>query len=213
MARVRPGTATTLGRNDHELFPTVLGTTYLDHDRIVIERRRALQFAETSLDADGTVRHWSSVKFPWQDDRGRRGVGGISIEITDRKRAAEQVTRSESLLRRLIEVQEHEKQSLCHEFHDGLMQYAIGARMVLEAWRHDHPEADATPVSMSPFRSPPRTGFGVVGMAERARLCGGSCRVESVSGRGTVVTARLATPPTASPMIPAQTAAGTPPSG
>lgn len=424
MARVRPGTNTTLGRTDHELFPPQVGTSYVDHDRTVIEQGKPQRFAETSVDADGTTRHWSSMKFPWRDDHGRRcvagisievtdlrqaeselqairgrfvqfldaapvcayikdadgrflfmnqhlratypevvaghtvhdmfaadqaddftrndewvrrtgepvqceevalgvdgvlrywstfkfpvtddggrrGVGGISIEITDRKRADEQVTRSESLLRRLIEVQEHEKRMLCHELHDGLMQYAIAARMLLEAWRHAHPDTDAAavddaircidsgitdgrrtmrgirpealddlglkaaveefaaslagggldvvvsvaaevdgvppPVQTAAFRivqeacanarrhsgtdhirvdlgmdrdalevrvedfgngfdaaSPPRTGFGVVGMAERARLCGGSCRVESVPGRGTVVTARLMASP------------------
>lgn len=36
------------------------------------------------------------------------------------------------LLRRLIDVQEKEKQHLCNEFHDGLVQYAVGARMLLE---------------------------------------------------------------------------------
>lgn len=36
------------------------------------------------------------------------------------------------LLRRLIDVQEKEKQYLCNEFHDGLVQYAVGARMLLE---------------------------------------------------------------------------------
>jgi len=40
--------------------------------------------------------------------------------------------------------------------------------------------------------SPPHTGFGIAGMAQRARIGGGSCRVESVPGRGTVITARLA---------------------
>jgi signal transduction histidine kinase len=36
------------------------------------------------------------------------------------------------LLRRLLDVQEREKQHLCNEFHDGLVQYAVGARMLLE---------------------------------------------------------------------------------
>lgn len=68
------------------------------------------------------------------------------MEITDRKQALDQAVRSESLLRRLIDVQEREKQQLCHEFHDGLMQCAIAARMVLEAWRHGHPGTDAAAI-------------------------------------------------------------------
>jgi two-component system NarL family sensor kinase len=52
----------------------------------------------------------------------------------------------ESLLRRLIDVQESEKQALCHEFHDGLIQYAIGAKMSLEAFLRDHPGVAAAAI-------------------------------------------------------------------
>jgi signal transduction histidine kinase len=40
-----------------------------------------------------------------------------------------------SILRRLIAVQENEKQTLCHEFHDGLIQYAVGALMICESYQ------------------------------------------------------------------------------
>jgi len=40
---------------------------------------------------------------------------------------------SQQLLRRLIEVQEEERRALCHDFHDGLIQYAIAAQMLIEA--------------------------------------------------------------------------------
>lgn len=48
---------------------------------------------------------------------------------------------AEQFLRRLIEVQEEERRSLCHDFHDGLIQHAVAAQMLLEAYqsRH-HPE-------------------------------------------------------------------------
>lgn len=48
------------------------------------------------------------------------------------------------LLRRLLDVQEREKQHLCNEFHDGLVQYAVGARMLLEGQRTD-PDAPISP--------------------------------------------------------------------
>ncbi len=287
------------GRTVHDSFAADQADDFTRNDDWVRRTGEAVQCEEMAVGGDGVMRHWSSFKFPVVDAAGRRGVGGVSIEVTDRKRADEQASRSESLLRRLIEVQEREKQALCHEFHDGLMQYAIGARMVLEAWRHEHPAADgdavdeairaidkgiadgrrsirgirpevlddlglkaaveehaaslagpgldvavevsaavdgAPPtVQTAAFRivqeacanarrhsgtdrlrvdvrmdgdalairvedfgrgfdaaSPPRPGFGIVGMTERARLAGGTCRVESVPGRGTVVSARLA---------------------
>lgn len=288
------------GLTVHDSFASDQADDFTRNDEWVRRTGEAVTCEEVAVGADGIERHWSTFKFPVADGQGRRGVGGVSIEITDRKRADAQATRSESLLRRLIEVQEREKRSLCHEFHDGLMQYAIGARMVLDAWRHEHPDADADAideairtidagiadgrrtirgirpetlddlglkaaveeyaaslagpgldvevevadgvddvpptVQTTAFRivqeacanarrhsgtarlevdvrvdgdalairvedfgrgfdaaSPPRAGFGVVGMAERARLAGGECRVESMPDRGTVVTARLAT--------------------
>lgn len=48
-----------------------------------------------------------------------------------------QPARKEQVLRRLIDVQEQEKQFLCHEFHDGLIQYAVGAIMLLESLAED----------------------------------------------------------------------------
>ena len=287
------------GRTVHEMFTSEQADDFTRNDDWVRRTGEPVHCEEAAVGADGMNRHWSTFKFPVTDDQGRRGIGGISIEITDRKRADEQVSRSESLLRRLIEVQEREKQALCHEFHDGLMQYAIAARMVLEARRDGHPGGDAAAVDeaircidagiadgrrtmrgirpevlddlglkaaveeyvaslagpgldvavtvaaevdgvppavqTAAFRivqeacanarrhsgtdrlrvdvgmdgdvvgirvedfgrgfdaaSPPRPGFGIVGMAERARMCGGECHVDSVPGRGTVVTARLA---------------------
>ena len=50
------------------------------------------------------------------------------------------------LLRRLLDVQEREKQHLCNEFHDGLVQYAVGARMLLEGQRTDPHAAIDPPV-------------------------------------------------------------------
>ncbi|MFM7107044.1 MAG: PAS domain-containing protein [Planctomycetaceae bacterium] len=287
------------GRTVHDSFTSDEAEDFTRNDDWVRRTGEPVRCEEVALGGDGVVRHWSTFKFPVVDGEGRRGVGGVSIEVTDRKRADDKASRSESLLRRLIEVQEREKRALCHEFHDGLMQYAIGTRMVLEAWRHEHPGADADAVDeairsidagiadgrrtirgirpealddlglkaaveeyaaslagpgldvvvdvaagvdgvppavqTTAFRivqeacanarrhsgtdrlhvdvrmdgdamairvedfgrgfdaaSPPRPGFGVMGMAERARLAGGECRVESVPGRGTVVTARLA---------------------
>ena len=294
------------GTTVHEMFTGWEADDFAHNDDWVRRTGEACACEEVATGADGVYRHWSTFKFPVIDGDGRRGVGGISIEITDRKRAAERVTLSEKLLRRLIDVQEREKQALCHEFHDGLMQYAIAARMMLESWRQGRPatdaaqvdeaigcldagisdgrrtirgirpavlddlglkaaveefamglaggepaidlavdaEADRVPagVQTTAFRiiqeatanarkhsgsdrlrigvhleadelvvevqdfgrgfdaaSPPRTGFGIVGMIERARLAGGTCRIESVPGRGTTVTARLKTVPVGRP--------------
>lgn len=50
------------------------------------------------------------------------------------------------LLRGLLDVQEREKQFLCNEFHDGIVQYAVGARMLLEGLQQTRPEQPAADV-------------------------------------------------------------------
>ena len=54
------------------------------------------------------------------------------------KNAEAALRNEQELLRKLIEVQENEKQLLCQEFHDGLIQYAVGALMLLEGYQRNH---------------------------------------------------------------------------
>ena len=44
----------------------------------------------------------------------------------------------------LLETQEREKQTLCYEIHDGMIQYATGALLLLDGYRRSHPTANDT---------------------------------------------------------------------
>jgi PAS domain S-box-containing protein len=57
-----------------------------------------------------------------------RQIVATARDITEQKSKAE-------LLHNLIEAGEKEKQFLCHEFHDGLIQYAVGSLMLLESYK------------------------------------------------------------------------------
>jgi two-component system, NarL family, sensor histidine kinase UhpB len=265
-----------IGRTDAELFSADLASEYAAHDRAVLEADGPQEFAETSRNESGDVRHWTSVKFPLRDlggrrfvagmahdttasraaearlrasesqlllalDAGRMGiwsldlatheimssrtfamlhgrdpdvtrlpfdesltdvhpddraavaaaleqvlrneaperityrvvwpdgsshwievvgrvflgddgkparVAGVGFDVTEIRRAFESLERKEKLLRTLIDIQEREKQLLCQEFHDGLIQYAVGSRMMLESCRRRLPgqtgEGEAT---------------------------------------------------------------------
>ncbi|MFM7138007.1 MAG: PAS domain-containing protein [Planctomycetota bacterium] len=88
------------------------------------------------LRPDGTVRTVLAGGGPIRDDHGAvTGFIGTVLDITGLERANRELARREKLLRNLIDVQEEEKQLLCHEFHDGLMQYAVGSKMLLEGLR------------------------------------------------------------------------------
>jgi PAS domain S-box-containing protein len=259
-----PDSASFLGRTDLECFPAAQAQRYMNDDQEVLRRRKTLVFENSSVDADGSVRLWSSLKFPWADEDGRDCIAGVSFELTEMRRAQravqasedrcalaleagrmgtltldlhtqqletsplfavlhgrpetktrlslqeslaevhpddrqsiidavqaafrdrapsrityrvvrpdgviawlelmgqvscdetgrpaivrgvgfdvteakaayEELARRKKILRRLIEVQENERQMLCHELHDGMMQYAIAAKMHLEGIRN-----------------------------------------------------------------------------
>jgi len=68
----------------------------------------------------------------------------VAVLFQRMRRIVDYLHTQQDLLRSLLDVQEREKQFLCNEFHDGLVQYAVGARMLLESHHRAHPrEADA----------------------------------------------------------------------
>jgi len=91
------------GKTDDEIFSRDNASTYREHDRRVIESKRPITVEETAEFVDG--RHvYLNSKFPLVDPAGRvYGVGAISHDITDRKRAEAALYESEEKYRLLIE--------------------------------------------------------------------------------------------------------------
>lgn len=126
MKDFRPGTTPC------DWFPEGTARSFLDTDALVFRTGETRTFEEP-LETGGERRTFLSIKFPVFDDSGTvMAVGGISADISDLERTRRELADRERLLRRLIDVQENEKQHICHEFHDGLIQYAVGSKMLLE---------------------------------------------------------------------------------
>lgn len=137
------GTFQAIGKTDSEVFPTATAQTLRASDNRVWQEQVPLVFEEVVGLTDGSYTY-RSVKFPVRDDAGTMvALGGISTDISDEKAANDALKNERELLRSLIEVQENEKQFLCAEFHDGLIQYAAGSLMSLESFRAKHPASDA----------------------------------------------------------------------
>lgn len=89
---------------------------------------------------DGTVRHAITIAQPVCDERGAFAhYIGTVLDITDIRNAYAALEQKERLLRNLIDAQEHEKQAIAHDIHDGLLQHVIGSRMLLESLLRDQP--------------------------------------------------------------------------
>jgi PAS domain S-box-containing protein len=124
-----------IGKTTAEIHPSDIAARLMANDRQVIDTRQPLEFEEVVLHGDGP-HTYVSVKFPIFDSAGNViAVGGISTDISDRKRAADALAEEREMLQHTIEVQDHERQLIAYEIHDGLVQYATGALMQLESIR------------------------------------------------------------------------------
>ncbi len=87
---------------------------------------------------EGGVRWIELMGQVFSDETGRPTVvHGVGFDVTEQRAAFDELAQRKAILRRLIEVQENERQTLCHDLHDGLIQYAIGAKMQLEGARDE----------------------------------------------------------------------------
>ena len=77
---------------------------------------------------------WYTTRFgPIFHEHRLQSVIIVATDITHRKLAEERLEREREWLRRLLELQERERQLVAYEIHDGLVQYLTGGIMHMEA--------------------------------------------------------------------------------
>ncbi len=125
------------GLTDLAMRSPEVGENLRQHDRAVLLCGRAMEFEETVPDGEGRLRYWQVFKFPFRDAVGRRYVGGMAVDISQRKEAeAKQqayADRLEVLSRRVLDAQEAERRHLAAELHDEIGQLLTGINLNLQA--------------------------------------------------------------------------------
>ena len=93
-----------LGQSMADTISPELYEHFADHDRTVMTAGNATSFDETIPDVrSGETRHVWSLKFPVRDAEGAVvGLGGVSIDVTDRERATRELGAARALLERMF---------------------------------------------------------------------------------------------------------------
>lgn len=143
-----------LGKKDEDFSP--LTDRLRAYDSEVLNEGRSLKFVETGPQDEA----WLTTKFPVSDGSGHRFVGGISMDITERKRFEEHLRKAHEdletrvlertaelaqkneelgeqteivreLSTRLLEMRDQERRHIARELHDGIGQIVAAMKMNL----------------------------------------------------------------------------------
>jgi PAS domain S-box-containing protein len=113
------------GKTDFELWPPEMAARFRESDLAVLGAERTIDVIEETINPDGSRSWWWNFRFPFRDSSGKRYVGGMGIEISERKRL-------EAELSKLAAVVRHSNEFVGLATLDGEIIYVneTGARMV-----------------------------------------------------------------------------------
>jgi diguanylate cyclase (GGDEF)-like protein/PAS domain S-box-containing protein len=73
------------GKTDFDFLPLESAWIIYESDMAVLSTDQPAQFLETVPTPDGRRHDWLVMKFPFRDANGRRMIGGVAVDITERK--------------------------------------------------------------------------------------------------------------------------------
>jgi PAS domain S-box-containing protein len=92
-----------IGRLDDDLFPPEVAASLRAHDQAVLASGEPQELWEQVPTTDGVLREWLVLKFPFEPGRGRLLLGGVAVDMTERRRAEAALHESEERYRTLVE--------------------------------------------------------------------------------------------------------------
>lgn len=112
-ARFRLRSGDWAGKTDAELWPPEIADRYRKNDLAVIAAGRPVEFTEESVNPDGTPSWWLASKFPFRVS-GKLYVAGIGLDITEQKRAEDELAVYRERLEDLVKERTRELEEKTH---------------------------------------------------------------------------------------------------
>ena len=103
------------GKTDADLWPPDLAARFLADDQRALAEDRRLEIEEAVPSADGQIRYWQTIKFPFRGADGGRFVGGIGMDVTERKHAEMQLRRYQQIVETTQEILLFIDRDLCFQ--------------------------------------------------------------------------------------------------
>lgn len=85
------------GKTDFDWLPEETARQVTENDAQVLATGETVQLLETVPTPDGSLHYWLVFKFPFQDSDGRKYVGGVAVDITERKQMEEELFHQKEL--------------------------------------------------------------------------------------------------------------------
>jgi PAS domain S-box-containing protein len=102
-----------IGHNDYDLFPREEADFFTSKDRMVLESGKLLDIPEEPIETDRGLLILHTKKIPLLDEQGRpRYLLGISEDITERKRAEQELREKNRLLEEAVAAQQRAMDAL-----------------------------------------------------------------------------------------------------
>jgi PAS domain S-box-containing protein len=92
-----------IGKTADQLFPEPIARQLKKADHEVIERDQPATGVECVPGADGQARHWLTYRFPIHDGRGRKLLGVVAVDVTDRMQAEQALREQTRILHGILD--------------------------------------------------------------------------------------------------------------